>query len=177
MSGQGEGNMSRASDFIKGHPGIYFGIITNNTNESEGSSEGLVTQVADHLDILKFYKGMQIGGVALRAKPSGDQSAHFCEMVRVKPEHTVLIDDQGVKNTGEAVRSRLKAIIVPDPIGLPREGRRGVVEHKWVRRARVQEPRIYSSLQAQGLLARVAFNKLAKIDFNLIGSLIDHRVA
>ena len=177
MHGQGAVNMSYALREIQSHPEVAFGIVTNNTNIPNVDAEvgGLVTRVARILGVPLVHKGMQVGSVALRGKPSGDLSKYFCQAVDVLPEHAVLIDDQGVKNTGDAVRAGLKAIIVPNPIGLSRKSQEGVVEHHWVRRARKLEPRIYASLVTQRWLARTVYGCIAKIDPSLIGNLYDHR--
>jgi hypothetical protein len=166
MHGDGYVNMRHASGFIKDHSEVAFGIATNNTNlpNCETGQDGLVTCVADALDILALHKGLSVGGTVLRAKPSGDQTSVFCEIVEVSPRRTVLIDDQGIKNAGEAVRADLKAIIVPHPIGLPREEGDGVIEHVWVQRARTLEPSIYASLKHHGPLARLAFRRLGKVE-------------
>ncbi len=177
MLGQGEANMSLARGVILDRPDIDFGIVTNNTNKlgTAIDAESLVTRVAGILEIPYVHKGMQIGDAALRGKPSGELSRHFCELVDVYPEYAVLIDDQGVKNTGDAVKAGLQAIIVPYPIGLPREGHSRVEEHPWVRRGRRLEPRIYDSLERRGWIANVAYRRIAGIDTDLIGELHDHR--
>lgn len=177
MQGRGEINMLLADDAIHNNQKIAFGINTNNTNKPNPELErpGLVSIAADRLNIPFVHKGMKIGGAVLGKKPSGELTAVLCEVLHVSPERTVLIDDQGVKNTGEAVNAGLKAIIVPDPIGLPCEGGNGVVEHKWVGRARRFEPAIYRSLERQGQLARFAYTRLAGIDISSIGGLYDHR--
>lgn len=176
MRGQARQNMLLARVVIQDRQDVVFGIVTNNTNQPDvDSGEGLVTRVADILDIPFVHKGMKVGGVALRSKPSGELTGHFCELVEVSPTQTVLIDDQGVKNAGEAVKSGLKAIIVPDPIGLPRSRSGRVEEHAWVRRARRLEPSVYRSLEKQGLLAKIAYRKLAGIDSTSVGAFHDHR--
>ncbi len=174
MHDQGEVNIAQTQDTILDSPDAAFGIVTNNTNQGEHGF-GLVTQVAAMLGIPYAHKGMMVDGVELRKKPSGDQSKHFCETVDVNPRQTVLIDDQGVKNAGEAVQAGLGAIIVPDPIGLPREGSKRVEEHTGVRRFRAVEPLIYRSLRNRGAIARVAYAKIAGVDIDLIGDFYDHR--
>jgi hypothetical protein len=177
--GKGEYNVKLASAAILNNQDIAFGLATNNTNKPNTvvDSPGLVSLVAGKLEGIPFvHKGMQIGGVVLGSKPSGDQTKKLCEIVEVSPENTVLIDDQGVKNAGEAVKAGLKAIIVPHPIGLSRQGSDRVIEHTWVGRARRFEPLVYDSLEKQGRLARFAYHRLAGIDISSIGVLFDHRV-
>lgn len=175
MQGEGAVNMELTQATIDSTPDAAFGIVTNNTNRPGTTGARLVTKVASELDIPFAHKGMMVDGIELRKKPSGDQSKHFCEVVGVDPEDTVLIDDQGVKNAGEAVKAGLGAIIVPDPIGLPREGSKRVEEHNGVRRFRTVEPLIYSSLEKRGKIARLAYAKIAGVDIDLIGDFYDHR--
>lgn len=176
LSGQGAHNMLVAKMAIKASPFVAFGINTNNTNKpNEDFPEGLVSSVAGSLDIPFAHKGMEVDGIPLKPKPSGEIATHLCEEMDVAPEDTVLIDDQGVKNAGEAVNAGLKAIIVPRPIGLPHGRGDSVVEHKWVRRGRRFEPGIYTSLETQGRLARIAYRRLAGIDVTQIGTLHNYR--
>ncbi len=177
MHDQGEANMALAHTAVHDGSELAFGIVTNNANRPGVSinPDGLVTRVAGILGVPYVHKGMQDGSVTLQGKPSGDLSKRFCEIAGVRPEQAVLIDDQGVKNTGDAVRAGLKAIIVPDPIGLPSGRFGGVKEHIGVEFGRLLEPAIYSSLDRQGWLANIAYRRLAGIDPSLIGELYDHR--
>lgn len=186
LQGEGRENMRRTGAAIVSSSDVAFGIVTNNTNKPnpETGEAGLVTSIAGSLHVPFAHKGMEVGGIALKSKPSGQASIHFCTTVEVAPQRTVLIDDQGVKNTGEAVRAGLKAIVVPDPIGLPVRGlsrhiplldRICVREHKGVMAGRIFEPWIYASLRRQGQLARIAYHQAAGIDSRSIGKLYDHR--
>ena len=179
VRGQARENMLLTEDEMWDRQDVAFGIVTNNTNKPAIDGEpGLVTRVADTLHIPFVHKGMRVGGVALRGKPSGELSGHFCELVDADPARTVLIDDQGgVRIAGEAVRAGLRAVIVPNPIGLPRRRGGGVEEHPWVRRARRFEQPILRSLGRQGLGAGIAYRIIAGIDPALIGELHDHRSA
>lgn len=175
--GQGRENMSHMAAVILDRPEVAFGVVTNNTNMPGANAEEsglLVTRVAHTLEIPFVHKGMRVRDVELRGKPSGDLSEYFCKIVGVDPAHAVLVDDQGVKNTGDAVKAGMKAIIVPNPIGLPRADGK-VEEHPWVRRSRILEPRIYASLERGGWMARVAYSRIAGIDPDLVGALHDHR--
>ncbi|MEI7683286.1 MAG: hypothetical protein WCJ24_03245 [Candidatus Saccharibacteria bacterium] len=175
LKGHGEINMGHAYDEIHEHTDVAFGIVTNNTNIPNADGEGLVTKIADKLEIPFVHKGMKVGGVIMRSKPSGDTSTHFCKTSGSDPKDAVLIDDQGVKNAGEAVKAGLKAIIVPDPIGIPRGHRGKVKEHNHVRRLRLLEPMIYRSFDRQGQIAKLVYRNIAGIDISSIGYLYDHR--
>ncbi len=177
---QGIHNLELAHTAIRANKNVAHGLATNNTNEPDTQREwpGLVSVVSEKLDGIPYvHKGMEIGGLVLGKKPSGEQTTTLSEILEVAPQRMVLIDDQGVKNTGEAVKAGLMAIIVPDPIGLPCMNSTGVVEHKWVGRARKYEPRIYSSLEREGRLARFAYQRLAGIDISDIGEFYDLRHA
>lgn len=180
LHGDGAQNFALAHRAIENNPNTCFGLATNNMNKQDTESDrpGLVTVASERLGGLSYvHKGMKLGKTVLGAKPSGEQTTALCESMEVAPARTVLIDDQGVKNAGEAVKAGLMAIIVPNPIGLPVKDSDRVVEHKWVSRARKYEPRIYESLEQQGRLARVAYKRLAGIDISSIGEFYDLRHA
>jgi hypothetical protein len=174
MSGQGEANMALAHTQVH-ESDVAFGIVTNNANKPDARNvrDGLVTRVAGILGVPFVNKGMQVGETTLQGKPSGDLSRRFCEEAGVDPRRAVLIDDQGVKNAGDAVHAGMRAIIVPDPIGLPSGRFGGVKEHMGVEFGRLLEPAIYRSLARQGWLANLAYQRLAGIDPRRIGELHD----
>lgn len=178
--GDATANIALTQTVVRNSPEVYFATMTNNTNEGDPDIEepGIVTWSAETLGIALIHKGMQARGVALGKKPKGDQGRHLSELSGVAPDKTVLIDDQGVKNAGEAVKAGFMAIIVPNPIGLPlpHRGMVGdVVEHNGVRRARTIEPLIYRSLARKGFLAMAAYDLIAKTNIDDIGRLYDHR--
>lgn len=159
---------------------IGHGLMTNNTNRHfPGSGIGLLDQVVARLrsgnvELPFVHKGMILSdGTIVGAKPSGEQGLILSEMLDLNPANMVLIDDQGVKNAGEAVKAGFKAIIVPRPIG---EKRLGVtIEHKGVMAFRVAEPMVYASLAKRGRLAEVAYRKVAGISLDQISDFVNHR--
>jgi len=162
------------------HKEVKRGLMTNNeNNRPPGFPLGFVRWVAIQASVqekLPFvHKDMLLtDGTTVRKKPSGHQGILLSEMLEVDPKEMVLIDDQGVKNAGEAVKAGFKAIIVPNPTGHPDvKGR--IIEHKGVMRLRPFERRIYASLEKNGNLAALAFGLLAGIELNQISDFVNHR--
>lgn len=168
---------------IIGHGEIAYGLMTNNTNRRfPGYDYGLVDTVActigKYIGPLPFvHKNMNMpDGTVVQGKPSGHQGKVLAEMLKLDSTDMVLIDDQGVKNTGEAVKAGFKAIVVPDPIGFTNEKGR-IIEHKGVMRFRKFEPLVYRSLAKRGNLAMGAYMFIADIELSQIADFVDHRQA
>lgn len=174
---------------IIAHPNLQNAIETNNRNIPNpfpGHPEfddGIVTWAGRELvresglviPIPVAYKGMVTPtGKLLREKPKGDQSRYNLEELEAEAEDTILMDDQGVKNAGEAIKAGLKAIIVPNPIGFV-NGKGKVIENDWVMRFRNFEPAIYRSLEKRGNLAGFAYKFLAGVELSQISDFVDHR--
>jgi len=178
-----QANLLHAKTQIELHDTVAHSIATNNENNYfEKMRCGIVEWSAGFLCLQKgqvipyAHKGMLLeDGSVMGKKPSGEQSIHLVNIMQTKPENTILIDDQGVKNAGEAVRAGLGAIIVPNPIGLLDANGR-VIEHTWVQRFRKIEPAVYRSLAKKGNLAGLAYKMLAGIELSQI-SFFDHRAA
>lgn len=170
-----------ANTHIRDNPDIPHGLMTNNTNVPyAGTTLGFVDYVAanvgKHYGGTKFvHKNMQLAnGTIVVGKPAGHQGKLLADMLDVPARDMVLIDDQGVKNTGEAVRAGFKAIIVPNPTGL-KDSHGRMIEHKGVMRFRKFEPAIYESLRKKGTVAMAAYKIVAKIDLNQIADFVNHR--
>lgn len=166
---------------IAAHRFGRWGIMTNNTNTRfPGYDYGLVEQAAARLSVANFrvpafFKGMQMSdGTILRGKPSGDQGRAFVEQADLNPVRTALIDDQGVKNAGEAVRAGFGAIIVPRPVGeIKLSGK--VIEHPGVMAFRHIEPLVYRSLRTRGNVAAAAYKMVANIELSEIADFVNLR--
>jgi hypothetical protein len=161
--------------------------MTNNTNTIIPTAGcGLVEQVAQNvgglfrthdsgllLSIPYVHKGMIMpDGSIMGKKPEGVQGSTMAATLDVNPAKMVL-DDQGVKNAGEAVKAGLRAIIVPHPVGEKKLGR--VDEHTGVMAFRLLEPLVYASLARRGLFAQVAYQRAAGISLEQIAHFEDHR--
>lgn len=174
-------NEGVARRHIIGHREIAHGLMTNNTNKRfPGYDYGLVDTVActigKYIGPLPFvYKNMVMAdGTRVLGKPAGHQGRLLAEMLELDSTDMVLIDDQGVKNTGEAVKAGFKAIVVPDPIGFTNEKGR-IIEHKGVMRFRKFEPLVYRSLRTRGNIAMAAYKIASGIDLTQIAHFEDHR--
>lgn len=175
--------MARASGALR----LPLGLMTNNTNHClPGQHGGLVDLVAARLGgddgpIPYVHKGMKIPGDSVMGKkPDGTQGTELARMLGVDPSDMVLIDDQGVKNFGEASIAGMRAIIVPSPIGfIDIKGR--VVEHPGVMRFRRFEPGVYADLASRrrfgGFVARMAYRSIAGVPSSGIGFFEDRRAA
>ncbi len=165
------------------------GLMTNNTNRTIPTADrGLVTQVAKNVGggftrmvhpnlihtIPYVHKDMRMpDGSIMGKKPDGTQGTAMAQILDANPARMVLIDDQGVKNAGEAVKAGFKAIIVPDPIGERKLGR--VDEHSVVMALRLIEPWIFTSLARRGRLSQEAYERIAGISIDQIAYFADHR--
>lgn len=177
--------MQKMFDEMAAHQETQFGIMTNNINAIVPSMEfGVVDWVANstaaaikgrhlpyvHKDMRHHFNAYMSG------KPSGEQGKFIAEVLGIKRKNMVLIDDQGVKNAGEAVKADFKAIIVPNPVGF-HDDKGCIIEHWLVKYFRRFEPAVYTSLRKRGNLAAGAYKILAGIELSQIADFVDHRSA
>jgi len=175
------GNIRLTQEHMNEFPEVRHGLMTNNTNSRfTESTEGLVDLVQAFLQldghsVPYVHKGMVLpDGHEVGKKPSGDQGRMLAEIFNIPAPDMVLIDDQGIKNTGEAVKAGFRAIIVPNPRGAI-DSRGRVIEHPAVMRFRKYEPLVYRSLTKKGNLAMGAFKMIAGVDLSQIANFEDHR--